>query len=225
MQGDELRNAVLTKLSFETLDDLYAAIGYGGLTSFKAVSRIKDELTRADRAHTKSSAEQLPFHLPDQTTQKGAVFADSGVIVEDIPSCMVKFARCCTPVPGDDIVGFITKGYGVSVHRRDCPNAAGAEDPAQAGRWVHVEWAPSGIESFSTSLEIASSDRAGLFLDIATIMTSLKIRVSEMSSRTLPEGKAVTLMTFQVHSRDELDTVLARVRAVPGVTDIKRGRA
>ncbi len=225
MQSDELRNAVLTKLSFETLDDLYAAIGYGGLTSFKAVSRIKDELTRADRAQTKSDDVQIPFHLSDPTTQKGAVFADSGVIVEDIPSCMVKFARCCTPVPGDDIVGFITKGYGVSVHRRDCPNAAGAQDPAQAGRWVHVEWAPSGIENFSTSLEIASSDRAGLFLDIATIMTSLKIRVSEMSSRTLPEGKAVTLMTFQVHSRDELDTVLARVRAVPGVTDIKRGRA
>ncbi|MBQ7566659.1 MAG: bifunctional (p)ppGpp synthetase/guanosine-3',5'-bis(diphosphate) 3'-pyrophosphohydrolase, partial [Oscillospiraceae bacterium] len=224
LQHKELRDALLEKLSFDDLDDLYAAIGYGGLTSNKAVGRIKDELTRHAKEPTEQDAEAIPFKLPE-SGKSAAVFANSGVIVEDIPSCMVKFARCCTPVPGDDIVGFVTKGYGVSVHRRDCPNAVGASDPAQAGRWVHVAWAPSGSENFATSLEIASNDRDGLFLDIATIMTSLKVRVSEMSSRSLPEGKAVTLMTFHVRSRDELDAVLARIRAVPGVTDIKRGRA
>ena len=226
LQDEEIRTLVLSKLSFDVMDDLYAAIGYGGITSFKAVNRVKDELLKVSKNHPKEpQTEQLPFRLPEPGGKAPAVFANSGVIVEDIPSCMVKFSRCCTPVPGDDIVGFITKGYGVSVHRRDCPNAAGASDPEQAGRWVHVAWASTGSESFSTSLEVSSNDRDGLFLDIATIMTSLKIKVSEMSSRALPDGNAVTLMTFQVKSREELETVLARIRSVSGVTDIKRGRA
>ena len=99
-----------------------------------------------------------------------------GVIVEDIGSCMIKFSRCCTPVPGDDIIGFITKGYGVSVHRKDCPNAKSALDPAQSGRWVKVTWAESPEATFSTALEIDSIDRDGLMLDVTTILTSLRLR-------------------------------------------------
>ena len=88
---------------------------------------------------------------------------------------MIKFSRCCTPVPGDDIVGFITKGYGVSVHRRDCPNAKNAASPAQSGRWVKVTWAASPEAVFTTSLELEANDRDGLMLDVATILTSLRM--------------------------------------------------
>ena len=121
-------------------------------------------------------------------------------------------------------MGFITKGYGVSVHRRDCINASGATDPEQAGRWVHVAWAATGTENFSTSLEVLSQDRDGLLLDMATIMTALKLRVTELGSRALPDGTAITNITFQVSHLSDLEAVRSRIRAIPGVTEIRRGR-
>jgi len=224
---DESNQAVvLKKLAFDELDDLFAAVGYGGLTAFKAVNRVKEELLRSNKPLPEADKNAIPLRIPAEKEGKApAIFTNSGVIVEDISSCMVKFSRCCTPVPGDDIVGFITKGYGVSVHRRDCPNAAGCADPAQAGRWVPVSWAITGNESFSTSLEVLSRDRDGLLLDIATVMTSLKIRVTEMSSRVLPDGNAVIALTFQVAGTEELETVRSRIRSLSGVTEIRRGRA
>ena len=224
LQDEEIRALVLKKLSFDSLDDLFAAVGYGGVTAFKAVNRVKDDIARHLKMLPKEETEKLPLKLPE-TPFKTPVSGHSGVIVEDIPTCMVKFSRCCTPVPGDDIVGFITKGYGVSVHRRDCPNAQSFNDPTQAGRWVHVAWASTGTESFSTSLEVSSRDRDGLVMDIATIMTSLKIKVSEMSSRSLPDGMAISNITFQVSSLNELETVKNRIRGISGVVDIKRGRS
>lgn len=163
---------VLKRVSFDCLDDMYAAIGFGGLTAVKAVGRIRDELTKAAKATT-------PKELLNLNKQQPTVDA-SGVIVEDIGSCMIKFSRCCTPVPGDDIIGFITKGYGVSVHRKDCPNAKSAMDPSQSGRWVKVTWAESPEATFTTALEVDSNDRDVLMLDVATILTSLRLRMNEM---------------------------------------------
>ena len=225
IQSDEARTVVLKKLAFDTADDLYAAIGYGGVTAFKVVARIRDDLLKLTKAAEEKPEEKaVPLKLSAQPAN-AKVFANSGVIVENITSCMVKFARCCTPVPGDDIVGFITKGYGVSVHRRDCANAKGSGDPAQAGRWVPVSWASTGSEAFATSLEISSADRDGLLLDIATILTTMKIRVTEMASRTLSEGRAAVSITFEVKSIEELDTVRSKLRNVPGVTEVMRGKA
>ena len=118
--------------------------------------------------------------------------------VEDIDSCMIKFSRCCTPVPGDDIIGFITRGYGVSVHRKDCRNAAGANDPKQKGRWVQVRWNTAEDKPFSTTFEIDSEDRSGLWMDIATALSTAKVKVSEISAREMPAGKARTVATFEV---------------------------
>jgi len=226
LQNEDTRAFILKKLSFDEIDDLFAAVGYGGMTAFKAVNRVKDELQRMMKNLPQQETDAAsPLRLPAEgATQKHTGFANSGVIVEDISSCMVKFARCCTPVPGDDIVGFITKGYGVSVHRRDCVNAQSILDPEQAGRWVNVSWAATGTENFSTSLEVISGDRDGLLLDIATIMTSLKLKVTELSSRSQNDGTAITSITFQVANVAELDTVRSRIRGVPGVTDVKRGR-
>ena len=115
---------------------------------------------------TKATRTLAPKPLARQGTP---AVNSSGVIVEDIGSCMIKFSRCCTPVPGDEIIGFIsTKGYGVSVHRKDCPNARAALDPAQKGRWVKVTWAEAPDVMFSTSLEIEADDRDGLMLDVCS---------------------------------------------------------
>ena len=220
LQDQELLPVLLKKLSFDCLDDMYAAIGYGGLTAVKAFGRIRDELTRAGRE--KQQKEQL--RQPEQPSVRQSRHKDSGVIVEDIDSCMIKFSRCCTPVPGDDIIGFITKGYGVSVHRRDCPNAAGANDPRQAGRWVKVSWSADAEKPFSTTLEVDSTDRDGIWLDIATALSSSKVKVTEISGRDMPTGKARTIATFEVKNVQELEAIRAKIRAISGVLDVRRGQ-
>ena len=213
IQNDDVLPLVLKKVSFECLDDMYAAIGYGGLTAAKAVGRIRDDLTKASRS-------LAPKPLMRQETP---AVNSSGVIVEDIGSCMIKFSRCCTPVPGDEIIGFITKGYGVSVHRKDCPNAKSAQDPAQKGRWVKVTWAETPDALFSTSLEIEADDRDGLMLDVATILTSLRLRTSEMSARSVGGGTAIVCLRFGVHNRTELENVRTRLRGISGVHNVERG--
>ena len=215
LQNDDVRTAVLKRVSFESLDDLYAAIGFGGITAVKAVNRIKDELTKASRAQKEPQLQVKPPHTPPTS--------NSGVIVEDIGSCMIKFSRCCTPVPGDEIIGFITKGYGVSVHRKDCPNAKSAQDPAQKGRWVKVTWAETPDALFSTSLEIEADDRDGLMLDVATILTSLRLRTSEMSARSVGGGTAIVCLRFGVHNLTELENVRTRLRGISGVHNVERG--
>ena len=213
LQNAEVLPVILKKVSFECLDDMYAAIGYGGLTAAKAVGRIRDDLTKATRT-------LAPKPLARQGTP---AVNSSGVIVEDIGSCMIKFSRCCTPVPGDEIIGFITKGYGVSVHRKDCPNAKSAQDPAQKGRWVKVTWAETPDALFSTSLEIEADDRDGLMLDVATILTSLRLRTSEMSARSVGGGTAIVCLRFGVHNLTELENVRTSLRGISGVHNVERG--
>ena len=213
LQNAEILPVILKKVSFECLDDMYAAIGYGGLTAAKAVGRIRDDLTKATRT-------LAPKPLARQGTP---AVNSSGVIVEDIGSCMIKFSRCCTPVPGDEIIGFITKGYGVSVHRKDCPNAKSAQDPAQKGRWVKVTWAETPDALFSTSLELETKDRDGMMLDIATVLTSLRVRITEMTARSLPGGVGILNVSFPVHNLTELDNIRARLRGISGVVEVRRG--
>ena len=215
LQNDDVRSAVLKRVSFESLDDMYAAIGFGGITAVKAVNRIKDELTKATRAQKEPQLQIKPPAAPASS--------NSGVIVEDIGSCMIKFSRCCTPVPGDDIIGFITKGYGVSIHRRDCPNAKQAADPSQSGRWVRVTWAEQPDALFSTSLELETKDRDGMMLDIATVLTSLRVRITEMTARSLPGGIGILNVSFPVHNLTELDNIRARLRGISGVVEVRRG--
>ena len=213
---EDVLPTVLRRVSFDCLDDLYAAIGYGGLTAVKAVGRIREEVLKITRANTPKEPQSLL--KPGKVTT-----STNGVIVEDIGSCMIKFSRCCTPVPGDDIIGFITKGYGVSVHRRDCPNAKAAADPGQAGRWVRVTWAESPDSLFSTGLEIDADDRDGLMLDIATVMTALKVRMTELTARAVGSGRAVVFLNFQVHNQTELESVRLRLRGISGVYNVRRG--
>ena len=216
----EFLPVLLKKVAYPTLDDLYAAIGYGGLTAAKAFGRIRDELIRATR---QTPAPPVREVQKQAEPGKGGRHKDSGVIVEDIDSCMIKFSRCCTPVPGDDIVGFITKGYGVSIHRRDCRNAAGASDPKQAGRWVKVAWSTED-KPFSTTFEIDSTDRSGIWLDIATALSAAKLKVTELSGRDMPTGKARTVTTFEVRNVQELETIRTKIRAIDGVIDVRRGQ-
>ena len=222
----ELEPQLLRKLAFDTWDDLYAAIGYGGLTAVKAVGRIRDDINKSIKAaQVAEKPPQSPLRLnPDSETVKQNRHAVNGVIVEDIDSCMIKFAKCCTPVPGDAIVGFITKGFGVSVHRADCPNAQNREDPKQAGRWVRVRWANQEEQPFETTLELDCITRDGLVLDVAQALTTARVRVKELSGRDLSNGRSTITVRFEVKNTAELNAIRGKLLNIRDVTGSKRGQ-
>ncbi len=220
LSDPSLESALLKKLSFDCWDDMYAAIGYGGLTAVKAVGRIRDDINKATKAQQEKSAPVIKT-FSDENKSRHAV---NGVIVEDIDSCMIKFSKCCTPVPGDAIVGFITKGFGVSVHRADCPNAAHRSDPEQAARWVNVRWANVDDQPFETTLELDCITRDGLLLDVATAMTAARIRVRELSGKDLPGGRSTFTVRFEVKNVAELDTIRTRLLNIRDVIGSRRGQ-
>ena len=217
----ELEPQLLRKLAFDNWDDLYAAIGYGGLTATKAVGRIRDDINKS----IKSQEEKLPKPLrnisDDARQNRHAV---NGVIVEDIDSCMIKFSKCCTPVPGDAIAGFITKGFGVSIHRCDCPNAQHRDDPQQSARWVRVRWANQDEQPFETTLELDCLTRDGLLLDVATVMSTNRIRLKELAGKDLPGGKSTFTVRFEVKNVAELEAVRSKLLNIRDVIGSRRGQ-
>ena len=220
----DLSAQLLKKLSFDSWDDMYAAIGYGGLTATKAVGRIRDDVTKALKAQAADKSPQSPLKLtPDSAAVKQNRHAVNGVIVEDIDSCMIKFSKCCTPVPGDAIVGFITKGFGVSIHRADCPNAAHRDDPRESARWVRVRWANAEEQPFETTLELDCITRDGLLLDFATAMTTARVRVKELNGKDLPGGRSVFTIRFEVKNVSELNAIRNRLLSIPDVVGARRG--
>ena len=221
----EVGPQLLRKLSFATWEDMYAAIGYGGLTALKAVGRIRDDINKALKVQANEKMQQTPLRIsPDSDSVKNNRHAVNGVIVEDIGSCMIKFAKCCTPVPGDAIVGFITKGFGVSVHRCDCPNAAGRDHPVQASRWVRVRWANQEEQPFETTLELDCITRDGLLLDVATTMTTARVRVKELFGKDLPGGKSIFTVKFEVKNSAELDSIRNKLLSIRDVVGSRRGQ-
>ena len=219
---DELEQSLLKKLAFDSWDDMYAAIGYGGLTATKAVGRIRDDINRAVKA---DKASQNPLRInPDNETARHNRHAVNGVIVEDIDSCMIKFSKCCTPVPGDAIVGFITKGFGVSIHRVDCPNTRSITDPKQAARWVRVRWDNVEEQPFETTLELDCLTRDGLLLDVATVMTTAHVRVKELSGKDIPGGHSVFTVRFEVKNIAELESIRNKLLNIRDVMGSRRGQ-
>ena len=221
----ELEAQLLKKLSFDTWDDMFAAIGYGGLTAAKAVGRIRDDINKALKQQTAEKLPQSPLRFrPDSEAVIQNRHAVNGVIVEDIDSCMIKFAKCCTPVPGDPIVGFITKGFGVSIHRADCPNAQNREDPRQAARWVRVRWATQEEKPFETTLELDCITRDGLILDVAMVLSTARVRVKEMSGKDLPGGRSAITIRFEVKDVAELESVRTKLLNIRDVVGSRRGQ-
>ena len=225
LTSPDLEPHLLQKLSFDSWDDMYAAIGYGGLTATKAVGRIRDDVNKAVKAQTTEKLPGAPLRLkPDSDAELLNRHAVNGIIVEDIDSCMIKFAKCCAPVPGDAIVGFITKGFGVSIHRADCPNAAAREDPKQAARWVRVRWATQEEQPFETTLELDCITRDGLVLDVATVMSTARVRVKEMNAKDLPGGRSTITIRFEVKNVAELDSIRSKLLSIRDVTNSRRGQ-
>ena len=222
----ELLTNVLRRTSYSTLEELYAAIGYGGFTAQKAVSRIQGELGRiAAKHHQEEKAAELMEEKPEAPKPvQRKVRSEQGIIVEGLDNCLVKFSKCCTPVPGDEIVGFITRGYGVSVHRCDCPNASEERRrlPGQEGRWIKVSWGSDTLDSYPTSLELVCKDRNNLILDISTVLSTTNTRVSAIQSRTGADQFVNIHLEISIRDQQQLRDVMNRLHQISGVLEVTR---
>ena len=221
-QDEETIAPILKRLSFGTIEDLYAAIGYGGVTATRVANRIRDELrTKPDRKTALDKVSEAAERRENNAKKTGKPV--HGILVEGLSNCLVKFSRCCTPVPGDDIVGFITRGQGVSIHRRDCSNCAQLmNQPENEGRWVGVSWAENITDSYVTTVTIASKDRSGLVMDIATVLNSLNAKVRSLTSRDTGAGLAVSTITLEVKNSGELRYIMGRLASIHGVSSVVR---
>ncbi len=213
---------LLKKVTYGSLEEMYAAIGYGGFTAQKAVSRMKGELLRIARQHQAEELTLKPEEAPILVPAKPVSKSEQGIIVEGLDNCLVKFSRCCTPVPGDEIVGFITRGYGVSVHRADCPNAAPERRAGQEGRWLKVSWGKDTNESYPTTIDVMSKDRMGLILDISTALSSTNTFVSGLNSRSTEDGFAVIRLEIRVRDGAQMKAIMNKLNQISGVLQVTR---
>ncbi len=224
VSDDAICSPILKRFSFTCMDDMYAAIGYGGLTATRAANRLRDELRNQEPKRktaldkVSEAAERRETHPPKKQGK-----AVHGILVEGLSNCLVKFSRCCTPVPGDDIMGFITRGQGVSIHRRDCANCQQLlSQPENEGRWVEVSWADRISESYLTTVMISAKDRNGLVMDVATVLNSVNAKVHSLNARTTGLNYGVVTVTLEVKDATELKFITNKLATIPGVISVSR---
>ena len=224
--AEEIASPIMKRLSLSSLDELYAAIGYGGVTATRVANRIRDELVRASKSEKDKKTVIDKINQAAERREQNALKqgkAVHGILVEGISNCLVKFSRCCTPVPGDDIVGFITRGQGVSIHRTDCENYLKRRlDPENEGRWVNVSWAEEISDTYVSTLNLTAKNRGGLVMDIAVVLNTLNAKVRTLTARELVGGLALASVTLEVKNSGELKYIISRLSTIPGVTQVTR---
>ncbi|MBO5973760.1 MAG: bifunctional (p)ppGpp synthetase/guanosine-3',5'-bis(diphosphate) 3'-pyrophosphohydrolase [Clostridia bacterium] len=212
----EFQTVLLKRFDFPSLDELYASIGYGGIAMSRIIARVREEYNKQQKLKENPAAQIIK--------QESKKTSNSGVIVEGLDNCLVKFSKCCCPIPGDDIIGFVTRGYGVSVHRKDCGNVrASLNKDSEYGRWIKTEWdADAGRKNYSIAMRITAKTRTGVLADIVTVISNMKIGVTELNARDTADGQTHIFLTALVNGRDQLSLLMQRIRKSAGVYDVTR---
>ncbi|WP_276795678.1 RelA/SpoT family protein [Ruminococcus champanellensis] len=208
----------LKRHNCSTLDDFYASIGYGGILLSKIMSRLRDKYVKQYKTEETAPAPEAP--------NPGVRARNTGsIILDDIDSCVVKYAQCCNPLPGDEIVGFITRGHGISIHNKNCVNYRAAmkrNDPAEAERWVNVQWAATPQTAMQTGIEVIATDRVGLVYDITGALMESKIPIIHSASRNLKNGNALFEAAITIAGTEQLRNLMDKIRHVKGVISVER---
>ncbi|MBQ5824338.1 MAG: bifunctional (p)ppGpp synthetase/guanosine-3',5'-bis(diphosphate) 3'-pyrophosphohydrolase [Clostridia bacterium] len=197
-----------------TIDDFYAAIGYGGIILSKIMPRIKEDYSKM------VSTQQIK--PPIENLQK-RVKSSEGVVVEGIDNCLVKFAHCCNPLPGDEIIGFITRGHGVSIHSRNCSNVpTDIETCSEPYRWLRAYWDKGVKEEYNANLLITGFDRIGILADISVMLSNIRVLITNISSRSLKDGTFIMTCTIFVDGIEHLRSVISKIEKIDGVLTVER---
>lgn len=216
-EHDELLKTLANRKDFDTVDDFLAAIGYRSVNLDNLLPIVKEEYGKILERHRKEEPEILENQQPVKKT------SSEGVIVDGIDNCLIKFSKCCHPLPGDDIIGFITRGHGISIHKRDCNNVPkDIENSAEPERWVTVHWDKNVDEKFNSTLNIHCMNKLGMISDVTTDLASMHVNIQRLSMRDYDDGSACLKMTIRVNGLDHLSTVVNHLKKIEGVIDVER---
>lgn len=211
---DEYIAELAARHHFADADEFYAAIGYGGILISKILPRIKED-------YNKRVAAAKPVTVPDVKPKHH--HSSEGVVIEGIDNCLVKLAKCCAPLPGDEIIGFITRGHGVSVHKRDCVNVPKEiSNCAEPDRWIAAHWDVAKNESFTSTLQISAIDREGILVDLMTIASNMRLAVHSVSARQQKGGNCIMILTISAESVEHLRSIISNIEKMKGVFNVER---
>lgn len=207
---------VLKKYSLNSLEDLFAGIGYGALLAQNVITRLRDEYRKVTNIEDDNNTSELA----QQKTQKKRKPPSSGVIVKGIDNCLIKFSKCCNPVPGDEIVGYITRGRGVSIHRKDCINFGGKT--SEKDRFIEVEWYKDIDVSFQTEIQIMANDRGMLLIDVTNTIAEAKVSIKAINARTTRDRIAVINLTLEINDTEQLERIIRKLKRIESVFEVNR---
>ena len=213
--------SVMRKYGFRDWDSALAAIGHGGLKEGQVVNKLLDEY---NKQHQKEITDEHIMEAAEGKEKMRIAKSGNGIVVKGIHDVAVRFSKCCSPVPGDEIVGFVTRGRGISVHRTDCVNVMNLSETDRA-RLIEAEWQKSEQdknERYTVEIKIFGYNRTGLLVDISKIFTERKIDLSSLNCRVNKQGVATILLTFDVQGKEELASLTAKIRQIESVIDIQR---
>lgn len=212
----DILSKLMQKQHCNTIEDFYAAIGYGGIQLWKVLPRIKEE-------YQKKYEKKVVEFVPPKEPAKHRKTASSGVEIEGMDDCLIKFSKCCNPLPGDDIIGFITRGYGVSVHKKSCPNVPkDISLSSEPERWVKANWIGDVKDNFQSTLEIVATDRTGLLADVTIQLSQMHIFIHNLTSRSTKDGCAVVTATIDINGIDHLKGIMTHLGNINGIISVKR---
>ncbi|MBR3249998.1 MAG: bifunctional (p)ppGpp synthetase/guanosine-3',5'-bis(diphosphate) 3'-pyrophosphohydrolase [Clostridia bacterium] len=213
---EEYINAMLERYGYKSLDEMYAAVGFGGMSPVKIIARM---LMEYRKEHQEDNIEEKIKELSKNKVNKPKP-SSSGIVVKGIDNCLVRIAKCCTPLPGDEIVGYITKGRGVSVHRKDCKNVGDLLN--EDNRMIDVEWYKNEKSAYNVEIEVFSNDRDGLLADILRKIGETKAHIIGVNTKTTKEKIAIIAIIMEVEDLKELNKVIKLIRQVESVYEVKR---
>ncbi len=214
---DEFIRRIAERQHFINLDDFYAAIGYGGISVLKMLPQIKEAYTKLVKTQA-PVVDEIAVTAPKKRTK-----SSEGVTVENIDNCLIKFAHCCNPLPGDEIIGFITRGHGVSIHNRSCPNVPREISEAQEPeRWVKATWDTNLKEDYNATLTVSCIDKVGLLAEISGKFAEMRVMIHSVNMRSTKDGRAVMNVTITVEGAEHLKSVMAKIQKIDGVLLVER---
>ena len=225
-QKQEILTNVGSRMGIQTPDDLYNMIGYGGLSVTKISIKLHDEFERIVKVDTPAVA----LEVEDIKTKPRSTHAGSGVVIDGVEGCAVKFAKCCNPLPGDSIIGFVTKGYGVSVHKRECPNITSILDkPEYEGRFVTAHFEESVMttpkQTYEAYIQIFAENSLQLLADITAALADMRVALHSINTQMKENNQIIINLVVGCKNIDHYHSIVARLKAVPNVEDVVRGHA
>lgn len=220
LPDDELENflaEIAKKQKCNSIEDFYATIGYGGISLSKIMPRIKEDFQKLQR-------ETAPLIIKTIADKPKFSRSSEGVIVEGIENCLIKLSRCCTPLPGDPIIGFITRGHGVSIHKCDCNNVPDdLENCAEPERWIKAYWSTDHhSEIFKASVQLLCLDRNGMLADVSVCLSNMHVGIVSMNARSVKDGNSLMDITMTIESAEQLKSICAKLQKLSGVISVDR---